>query len=131
VHLLSNYHGTETTTIKHIQKDGRRIDVEAPAVVQAYNSHMGGVDKADMLWSLYDRNKTSKKWWQRLFFAMIGIALVNSFMPYSEQYGKISVLDFKRRVTQGLLTRGRISAKEQDQSKIHLLPHAQLLHLQR
>jgi hypothetical protein len=117
VYLLSNYHGTETVNIKRTQKDGTRIDVQAPTVVRDYNSHMGGVNKADMLRSLYDRNKRSKKWWHRLFFAMIEMALVNSFVIYSDLYGKIPLIEFKRKVAHGLLTRGRIFAKKRGRPK--------------
>jgi hypothetical protein len=33
-------------------KVGMKIDVQAPSFVQDYSSHMGGVDRADMLQSL-------------------------------------------------------------------------------
>ncbi|KAF8789066.1 Chimeric ERCC6-PGBD3 protein like [Argiope bruennichi] len=67
VHLLSNYHGNETCTVKRTQNDGSKLDVPAPTIVKEYNEQMGGVDKADMLRSLYDRDRKSKKWWHRLF----------------------------------------------------------------
>jgi len=40
-------------------------------VVADYNKDMGGVDKADMLRSIYDLDRKSRKWWHRLFFAML------------------------------------------------------------
>lgn len=47
VHFLSNYHENEECTVKRTLKDGKRIYVNALTVVQDYNEHMGGVDKAD------------------------------------------------------------------------------------
>lgn len=51
---LSNYHGNEECTVKRTLKEGKRIYVNALTVVQDYNEHMGGVDKVDMLRSLYE-----------------------------------------------------------------------------
>jgi hypothetical protein len=95
MHLLSIYHGTEVVNAKHTQKDGTKTDVQAPVVIQDYNSHTEGVDKTNMLRSLYDHNKRWKKWWHRLFFAMTETALVKSFVIYSELYCKIPFLNFK------------------------------------
>jgi len=54
VHFLSDYPGM--TTVKCIQKDGAKISVPVASVVKDCNSHMGGVDKADMLRSCYNHN---------------------------------------------------------------------------
>lgn len=122
VYFLSNFHGTETVEIKRKQKDGTRIDVTAPVVVRDYNSHMGGVDKADMLRSIYDRDCKAKKWWHRLFFAAIDITLVNSYVIYSDFNGRISFLQFKRMVTQGLLTKGKAVLKKRGRPKQETSP---------
>lgn len=71
VHFLSNFHGTEQTVLSRTQKDGSKLEVTAPMVVADYNKDMGGVDKADMLRSIYDLDRKSRKWWHRLFFAML------------------------------------------------------------
>ncbi|GBL82154.1 hypothetical protein AVEN_252351-1 [Araneus ventricosus] len=67
VHFFSNYHGNDTCKVQRRLKDGTKIDVTAPIVVKDYNGHMGGIDKADMLLAIYDRDRKSKKWWHRLF----------------------------------------------------------------
>jgi len=38
----------------HRQRDGSQLEVSAPVVVADYNKEMEGVDKADMLRSIYD-----------------------------------------------------------------------------
>ena len=60
VHLISNYHGTETTTVQRREKNGSKKVVTCPQVVKDYNAYMGGVDKHDMLRQLYGINRKSK-----------------------------------------------------------------------
>jgi len=62
-HFLSNFHGTEQTVLSLTQKDGSQLEVSAPVVVADYNKKMGGVEKADMLCSIYDLDRKSRKSW--------------------------------------------------------------------
>ncbi|GBM16356.1 hypothetical protein AVEN_28317-1 [Araneus ventricosus] len=84
VRFLSNYHGNDTYKVQRRLQDGTKIDVTTPIVVKDYNGHMGGIDKADMLHAIYDRDSKSKKWWNRLFFAVLEMAYVNSYIAYVE-----------------------------------------------
>ena len=69
---------------------------------------MGGVDMADMLISSYGLSKKSKKWWHRIFFGLIDQALCNAFIAFNKiTKAKMKSLDFRRRVAQSLITRGR------------------------
>jgi hypothetical protein len=106
VHLLSNFHGNESCTLRRKEKDGSEKDVPAPKIVKDYNGFMGGVDKADMLRAMYDCDRKAKKWWHRIFFALMEITLVNSYVIYQELHGKMPLLQFRRQVAQGLLTKG-------------------------
>ena len=117
VHMLSNFHGNETCTLRRREKDGNEKDVSAPKILKDYNEFMGGVDKADMFRAIYDRNKRSKKWWHRIFFALLEVALVNLFVIYQKLYEKFSLLQFKRQVSQGLITMGTMPKKGAEQVK--------------
>ena len=46
--------------------------------------HMGGVDKHDMLRQLYGSDSKSKRWWHRLFFGLLDMVVVNSYILYSD-----------------------------------------------
>jgi hypothetical protein len=78
---------------------------------------MEGMDKVDMLRSCYDHDRKSKKWWHRQFFTMLEIAFVNAYTIHCELYGHMSVLEFKRHVTQGLLVRGKVAPKRSRRPK--------------
>uniref|UniRef100_A0A0B6ZX71 PiggyBac transposable element-derived protein domain-containing protein n=1 Tax=Arion vulgaris TaxID=1028688 RepID=A0A0B6ZX71_9EUPU len=122
VHLLSNYHGNEATTLSRQERNGTRKDVVAPAIVGDYNYSMGGVDKADMLRSLYDPDRKSKKWWHRLFFAMIEMAYVNAFVIYKEIHHESTLLEFRRNLAMGLIAQGKIPVKKKGRPSISTTP---------
>lgn len=66
---------------------------------------MGGVDCADQLRQYYNVNRWSRKWWHRLFWGMVDIAFVNSFVIYNylNANEKKTLLDYRREVAQGLI----------------------------
>lgn len=53
VHLISNFHGLETTTANRKNKDGSSVAVKCPISVKDYNVH-GWSDYADRLRALYN-----------------------------------------------------------------------------
>ena len=65
-----------------------------------------------MLKAIYDKDRKAKKFWHRLFFIFIEITLVNSYVTYCDLFKKIPLLQFKRRVTQGLLAKGKMKTKK-------------------
>jgi hypothetical protein len=103
VHLLSTAHGTEAGTAERKMKDGKKVKIDQPLLVADYNKNMGGVDKADMLRSLYGFDRKTYKWWHRIFFAIMDFTMVNSYIVYCDLAGHISLLDYVRRVSTGLM----------------------------
>ena len=60
---------------------------------------MGYVDKADMLKSLYGLDRKSKKWWHRIVFHFLDVALVNSYIILKNIHGaKLPLKAFKLNV---------------------------------
>lgn len=111
VYLLSNYYGNEVSTMCRKLKDGKLVNILAPTIVKDYNAFMGWAERGDMLKAFYDRNHKSKKFWHPLFFGFLEIVLINAYVVYWEIYGRISLFDFKRHVTLGLLAKGKLPTK--------------------
>ena len=78
MHLISNYHKIETATMQRKQKDGGKVTITGPQIVKDYNQNMGGVDKRDMLRQLCEIKRKSMKWWHRLLFGSLDMAVVNT-----------------------------------------------------
>ena len=80
VSLLSTLHNPKDVVfIQRKQNDGSRIDISCPEVVRTYNNIMGGVDRFDQLRERYAIGRRSVKWWHRLFYFFIDLAVINSF----------------------------------------------------
>ena len=62
-------------------QDGQE-DILKPSVVEEYNKYMGGVDKGDQLEAYYGFSHRTLKWWRRLFFHLIEMAIVNAYILY-------------------------------------------------
>ena len=105
VNFISNYHGIDQTTVERRLKDGRKITVPCPKIVRDYNAHMGGVDTHDMLRQIYGIHRKNIKWWHRIFFGLLDMAIVNSFLVYREtENALISQKEYRRHLAKGLLT---------------------------
>jgi len=81
VTLLSSYSGIlPKNSINRFDKKTKRIlDVNCPAIIKDYNSHMGGVDLLDSLIGRYKiKMCTKKRYLSRIWYHLIYITLVNA-----------------------------------------------------
>ena len=76
--LISSVHSATITNVT----DRRGSVKQKPVVVDRYNQHMGGVDKADQYSAYYSFSKRSVKWWKKLMFWLLEVAIVNSYILY-------------------------------------------------
>lgn len=82
--MLFSYAGAEPKSM--LKRFDRRIkkreDVDCPFVVKGYNRFMGGVDLMDGLIGRYIIKLRSRKWYIRLWYHFIDVAIVNSWLLY-------------------------------------------------
>lgn len=65
---------------RYDKKKKEYVQVPIPNMVSDYNSHMGGVDLHDQFISYYRMSFRSKKYYLRLVFHLIDMAVVNSWL---------------------------------------------------
>ena len=84
------------TTVKRKKKDGSTVNVSCPLSVQLYNKYMGGVDMADQLRKAYSCRRRSRKWWLPLFYFMVDISVVNSYILHRDtpHASKLTIKEF-------------------------------------
>ena len=66
--------GLAVAEVNRRKKDGTVEKVPCPAVVLNYNKFMNGVDRADQIRTTYSTYRTSRKWWQYLFWFLSGMS---------------------------------------------------------
>ncbi|PFX13075.1 PiggyBac transposable element-derived protein 1 [Stylophora pistillata] len=87
VSFLSNVHSsTGQDNVSRKKQGGSVVAITAPPVVQDYNENMGAIDKNDQLKKTYAIDCKSKKWWMRIFFHLLDICRLNSFIMYQQCY---------------------------------------------
>ena len=83
------------TNIHDPPREGNYCDehrnVIKPTIVADYNLHVGHVDNSDMLTNSYMASHQTQKWTKKLFFHLLDLAIVNSYiLLYSCGWKKIS-----------------------------------------
>jgi hypothetical protein len=75
-----------------------------PAIVADYNRHMGYLDKADRMANSYTASRQTWKWTKKLFFHLLDLAVLNSYILLSSCGGKkISHRDFRLALVREML----------------------------
>ncbi len=83
--------------------------VPAPPAVIDYCKHMGGVDRNDQLRSYHSTNRKSQHWWKQVFFFLVDLTRVNSYICYrnhqqdAEDGRTLSHRHFTMAVAEGLI----------------------------
>ncbi|KAG8201208.1 hypothetical protein JTE90_019847 [Oedothorax gibbosus] len=84
VQMLSTFAGKSPVkdVSRYDRKTKSRISIPCPQVIQIYNKHMGGVDLHDSLLGRYKISMRTRKWYFRLFYHLLDLAIINSWLLY-------------------------------------------------
>lgn len=82
--MLSTCMGSEPLEVckRWCKEDKKRIEVPQPAVVNAYNKNMGGIDLCDRYLAYYRCVMRTKKWPTRTFNHFVDLIIVNCWLMY-------------------------------------------------
>lgn len=112
VHMLTNFISpVPTSTVKRQAGTAQKIIVTCPEVVMRYNKYMGGVDLMDQRKACYEVDRKAKiKYYLRLFFDILDIAMNNSYLmcvkldeKYRVEASLLSSLEYRQHIAQGLI----------------------------
>jgi hypothetical protein len=92
-------------TVKRRRTSQEMLSLNCPPVVKLYAQYMGGVDRSDRMVRTYSVSRPSKKWWFRLFYYFLDMAVANSFILYnnSPNHDELSELDYIKQLSLSLI----------------------------
>lgn len=79
VTVVSSAHNPATKQVTR-QARGQTLTLDKPIVICDYTDNMGAVDRADHYIASYSFTRKSIKWWRKLFFWILEVSIVNSFL---------------------------------------------------
>ena len=86
---------------KPVSVQTRRDVVSKQAAVDVYNHSMNGVDVADQLTVFYSFVRKTRKWWRKLFFWLLEVSVVNSYLLYKQTVpGPSNHLAYRRAIVE-------------------------------
>lgn len=125
VTLISSYVGVDPVEkIKRYSKEAKmKIDVDCPQIVKEYNRHMGGVDLADMLVSLYRTPFKTRRWYIGIFAQILDICINNAWLLHRKSCSKtgkksMPLKDFRFEIYEGLKKKGRTEITEKKKKRV-------------
>ena len=126
VHLISSYCSTEPKDKckRWSVADKQRIDVERPYIVKEYNQHMGGVDLCDMMVELYRTDIRSRRWYLRIVYYCLDVAVQNAWVLYRRHVGQhkqsnyMPLKEFRSNIASALTTAGKIMPQKRGRPSI-------------
>lgn len=114
VHMLTNFISPVPTSSVKRRKSGtaEKINVTCPEVIISYNKHMGGIDLMDQRKVCYEVDRKAKiKYYLRLFFDLLDIALNNAYVIYMKFHeaqrvegSHLSSIEYRQQIARNLIS---------------------------
>lgn len=83
------------------------VEIARPNAVRIYNLHVGGVDLMDSLVAHYRHSQRNKRWYMRIFYHLINVAVVNAWLLWrKDEKEKMDLLEFKSSIASSLIFTG-------------------------
>lgn len=76
----------QVVTVESIERydkaEKKKISIDCPKIVKEYNAHMGDVDLMDSFLGRYRIKVKTRKWYIRIFYHLLDVAIINSWVLY-------------------------------------------------
>jgi hypothetical protein len=98
------------TNMLHPPREGNFCDKHGntlkPVIIQDYNQHMGYVDKSDLMTNTYSISRQTWKWTKNLFFHLLDLTVLKSYIILHSCGSKLSHRDFQLSLIRDLIQEG-------------------------
>ena len=98
VHMISNFHDNSLTKVEKIKKtrgldkkELQVLSVDTPTMIRDYQFKMKGVDLFNQRMSYYSTNFRSLRWYFRIIYFYMEIAMINSYLVYVKIQNKLDL----------------------------------------
>lgn len=102
--MLSTMHSPQMIPTSKTDRRSGEI-ISKPNIVISYNNNMGGVDLLDQSICPYKSSRKSVKWYIKLYFHLIDIAVFNSFVVYNALHpnNKKKLLEYRLEIVRKII----------------------------
>jgi len=120
---LSTIHDTVVITVQRNKKQDaegpyQKESVNVPIALSDYNEYMGGVDLFNQKISYYAYEHRSAKWYKRVFYYFLEVAIINSYIIYTSVVeNKCSQKEFREKVIEALITTPELKSSRSDKKR--------------
>lgn len=95
-----------------VGEDG--LPISKPDCVIGYNKNMGAVDRCDQMVVNGIFERRTLKWWKKVFFHTVGLAVVNSYLLYKHQTpNAVQQRTYRRELVSQLIQTAEVSGPPQ------------------
>lgn len=101
VHVISTKHGAKMMNTNSKDADGNII--KKPEAIVYYNHNMGGIDRMDQQLHGIQVLRKTYKWYQKIFFRLMMLALLSSQKLYKSRGGKLEFLHYIHEIVRSLV----------------------------
>ena len=117
-------------TVQHVTVTRKRgNEVTLPSLIHDYNMSMNGCDRVDQSVAYYGQfTRKTIKWWKRIFFWLLEICQVNSYILYcltrTDPADKISLKRYKQMLLTALAEKAATLVPEDEEARVVGRPRA-------
>ncbi|XP_056645839.1 piggyBac transposable element-derived protein 4-like [Diorhabda sublineata] len=96
--LTTAYHPSMINTANRRQQEKRK-----PIEIVNYNQNMSGVDRADQMMSYYSCPRKTIRWYKKVIFHLLDVAVWNSFYIFKEKTGsQMKYIEYREAIIRSL-----------------------------
>ena len=109
VTMCSTFYSAATKRVPRNTKGNNNEEITKPEMICEYTANMGGIDRADHYCSSYAFIQKSLKWWRKMYFFVLEVAIVNSFILYNmhmeaENKKQLRHRDYRKKLCEELVS---------------------------